>query len=187
MPDDTTPPPAPEPAKAAGDGKTFTQADLDRVVNDRLNRQRGQYADYDQIKSELAELTSANASDMEKAVAAARNEGRAEVQQAANIRLIQAEARALAAEARFRNPALAITTLDLSGIKVSDDGAVDAAAIKQLLADRATSDPYLVDDGKPATAPAGQAGIGAGGNPRTDFDPAAPADGATEREHLSWH
>ena len=36
--------------------KTFTQADLDRIVNERLARERSKFADYDKIKADAAEL-----------------------------------------------------------------------------------------------------------------------------------
>jgi hypothetical protein len=41
----------------AGDGgaKTFTQADVDRIVRDRLERERAKYADYDDLKAKAAE------------------------------------------------------------------------------------------------------------------------------------
>lgn len=96
----------------------------------------------------LEEIEAANASELDKAVAKARDEGRAEVQSAANARLISAEARALAAEVKFRNPTLAVKAIDLSGVSVSDDGTVDVAAIRSALSDLAKADPYLVDDGK---------------------------------------
>lgn len=96
----------------------------------------------------LEEIEAANASELDKAIAKARDEGRAEVQSAANARLISAEARALAAEVKFRNPTLAVKAIDLSGVSVSDDGTVDVAAIRAALGDLAKADPYLVDDGK---------------------------------------
>lgn len=42
-----------EPAEQ---GKTFTQAELERIIGDRLARAREQYADYDQLKEAAAEL-----------------------------------------------------------------------------------------------------------------------------------
>ncbi|ERL23953.1 capsid assembly scaffolding protein Gp46 family protein [Jonquetella sp. BV3C21] len=42
-------------AASAGE-KTFTQADVDRVVADRLERERKKYADYDALKAAKAEL-----------------------------------------------------------------------------------------------------------------------------------
>lgn len=47
----------PEATPPPGDsGKTFTQADVDRIVGQRLARDREQYADYDQLKEAAAEL-----------------------------------------------------------------------------------------------------------------------------------
>lgn len=42
--------------ETAEQGKTFTQADVDRIVGQRLARDREQYADYDQLKEAAAEL-----------------------------------------------------------------------------------------------------------------------------------
>jgi hypothetical protein len=100
----------------------------------------------------LAEIEAANASDLEKAVKAARDEGRAEVQTAANARLITAEARALAAEMQFRKPTHAVRLIDLAEVTVDDTGEVDTAAVRKLLDDLAKDDPLLLampDDGRP--------------------------------------
>lgn len=59
---------------AAGTGeKTFTQADVDRVVADRLERERKKYAgfeDYKKAKEELDALKAGQMSELEKAQAA---------------------------------------------------------------------------------------------------------------------
>lgn len=143
-------PPADAPP---ADDKTFTQADVDRMIADRLKRAKP--ADYDDLKAaakRLADIEAANASDLEKAVKAAKDEGRAEVITAANARLVTAEARALAAEMQFRKPGHAVKLVDLSGVKVTDDGEVDADAIKAALKELADDDPLLLtvpDDGRP--------------------------------------
>lgn len=108
----------------------------------------------------LAEIEESQKSEVEKAVAAARKEGESEATNRANARLVSAEARALAAEAKFRNPALAIRAIDLSAVKVGDDGEVDAAAIKAALEDLAKAEPYLIDEEGPKIAPS------FGGGPR---------------------
>jgi hypothetical protein len=60
MSDNPTPTPTPEPA---GDPKpdTFTQADVDRIVAERLKREREatktKYADYDDLKARAGEAT----------------------------------------------------------------------------------------------------------------------------------
>ena len=138
-------------------GKTFTQAEVDAIILKRAERVAAdRFSDYGDLKAKAAkldEIEQANATELERAIKKARDEGRTEVQQAANSRLVAAEARALAAEAKFRNPTLAIKAIDLSGVKVGDDGSVDAAAIRSLLGDLAKDEPYLVDDGKAKPKP----------------------------------
>lgn len=57
-PTDASTPPA-EVTPPAGDpkpqGPSFTQADLDRIVQDRVARERAKFADYDDLKSKAGE------------------------------------------------------------------------------------------------------------------------------------
>lgn len=163
-------------------GKGFappqSQADLDRIINDRLAREKAKFADYGDLKakaSRLDQIEAANATDLEKAVKAARTEGETEATTRANTRLVKSEARALAAVAQFRDPADAVAFLDLSEVKVDDSGEVDVASVKRLLDGLAATKPYLLvapDDGKPrgdvAQGPRGTAGA-SGGTPADDF------------------
>ena len=58
-----TPPPGGEPPK------TFTQADLDRIIKERLTREQTRFADYDDLKKaagELQKLKDAQLSEQEK-------------------------------------------------------------------------------------------------------------------------
>ena len=51
--------------------RTFTQSELDAIVGDRLKRERAKYADYDEAKAALDELTQlkeASKSELQKAV-----------------------------------------------------------------------------------------------------------------------
>jgi hypothetical protein len=70
MPEGDPTPPAPTPTPAPGDGgKTFTQEELDRIVGERVQRERSKYTDYDAIKqkaSKFDELDQANKSDVER-------------------------------------------------------------------------------------------------------------------------
>lgn len=164
-PDD---PPADDPLK--DDPPKFepitSQADLDRVLGARLAREREKFADYDDLKTKATEYDKAldaARTDQEKAVEAAKAEGRTEALTVANTRLIGAEARALAAEAKFRNPALAVKAISLNGVKVNDDGSVDADAIKARLKELSDAEPYLVDDGK-KPAPKSDKSQGGGGS-----------------------
>lgn len=82
--------------KGAGSGDGYnapaTQADLDRIISERLGRERAKYADYDELKSKagkLTELEEAQKTEFEKI-----NERAA----AAEAREAAAEAKAAAAE-----------------------------------------------------------------------------------------
>ncbi len=62
--------PTPDEGTDGGDaGKTFTQAQLDKIVEERLARERHKYADYDDLKqaaARLAELEDEKKSDEQK-------------------------------------------------------------------------------------------------------------------------
>lgn len=147
-----------KPAEPKDAVRTFTQEQVNALLADQKRKVQGQYQDYGDLKAKAQahdKAIEAARTDQEKAVEAAKNEGRTEARTEANVRLVSAEARALAAEAKFRNPILAVRALDLSGVKVNDDGSVDAAAIKTALKELSDAEPYLLDDGK-------------GGRPRPD-------------------
>lgn len=63
--------------------QTFTQADLDRIVGERLARERtSKYGDYDQLKAkatELDQLKESTATEQEKAITAAKKDAEASV------------------------------------------------------------------------------------------------------------
>jgi hypothetical protein len=51
-------------------GNSFSQADVDRLIADRLTRERGKFADYNDLKTKAAEfdkIQDANKSELEKA------------------------------------------------------------------------------------------------------------------------
>jgi hypothetical protein len=80
-------------------GKTFSQADLDRIVGERLNRQKAQFADYDELKRKAAEaddLRKRVETADEKAVREAREAAVAEERAKTAPRLVGAEFRAAA-------------------------------------------------------------------------------------------
>jgi hypothetical protein len=142
-----------------GDGgaeKSFTQADVDKLIGQRLARETSKYADYDTYRQshvELEQLKAANASELDKAKREAKAEGIAEVTTKVNGRLIASEARALASALDFHNPADVVGLVDLSTIRVNNDGEVDSEAIKALIAALAKERPYLIkgpkEDPKP--------------------------------------
>lgn len=172
--DDPKPDDKPEPKDEPPKFEPITsQEDLNRVLGARIAREREKFADYDAIKAKAAEhdkALEAARTDQEKAVEAAKSEGRTEALTAANGRLVGAEARALAAEAKFRNPSLAVKALDLKGVAVNDEGEPDRAAITAKLKELSDADPYLLDDGKkPAPKPDRSQG-GAGGKAESSVD-----------------
>jgi hypothetical protein len=151
------PPAGDEPPSAPPTGdapKTFTQAQLDEIISRRVASERAKFADYDTAKAaqvELEKIRQDNASELDKAVARAKAEGISEATTRSNQRLVAAAARALAADAKFHQPKDAPKLLDLSGVKVSDDGEVDEDAIKILIDDAVKERGYLVkSDEKPA-------------------------------------
>lgn len=157
--------------------KTFTQAELDRIVTDRLARDRKGREDYDDIKAKLAALEEAEAErekaklseterlEAEKAAALqAAEEAKTERDNAltaANQRLIKAEFRAVARELNVRPDALddAYKLADMTGVSVDDEGNIVGVGdvVKALL----TTKPYLAEQAKPQPKPIGSASGGA--------------------------
>lgn len=142
------------------DRATFTQADIDRIVADRLTRERQKFADYDDLKSKAAKLTdlekaqmseaekqAARVAELEAQIAQAQADAQAQMK-AANRRLIQSALVAEATAARFHKPEDAYRFVDMDALKVDDAGNVSGAkdAIKTLAKER----DYMVNTG---TAP----------------------------------
>lgn len=121
-------------------------------------------------KQRADELEAATQSDTEKAVSAARREGAQEAIASANKRVVNAEARALAAEHGFRNPALAVRAIDLGDVKVTDDGTVDVDAIKASFAALATAEPYLLKADDAPRTPKPDPSQGGTGRPPANSD-----------------
>ncbi len=181
-----TPPATPPAIPPAGEQPTLTQSQVNALLAEErrkaTDKASGKYADYDDVKAKAARfdaLEAENASTLDKAVAKAKGEGGAEVMAKANARLVAAEVRAQAAAAKFRDPLDALAHLQASGIlgqvKVTDDGDVDAAAIKVALETLAKDKAYLLEG--PATPPPppspGAAGVGSGssGNGKREVAP----------------
>lgn len=118
-------------------GGVFTQADIDRIVKERLERARAKYADYDDLKAKAAKLSELEQAQMgEKERLAAELESlrqkaetaeqeRVAALSKADKRLIQAEVTAVAASLGFRYPGDVHRIADLSAITIDEDtGAV---------------------------------------------------------------
>lgn len=153
----TAPTTGPQPTEPT---QTFDQAAVDRIVAERLERERRKYEGFDDLKAKAKrfdEIEAENATELEKAVKAADTAARADVSTKANQKLIRAEIKAAAAHLGFHDPTDAAVQLQarFGDVKVSDDGDVDEAAVKALIEDLAKSKPYLVkaDTGRPQPLP----------------------------------
>lgn len=172
-------PPKPDPPKPDDFKPPASQADLDRIIQDRVARERGKYADYDELKEKAAahDKAAEDAKDEATKVAdAARAEGEKTATEKANQRIVAAEARAIAAEhvvdgKAFRiGAASVVRLLDLSGVKVDDNGEVDAAAIKVKLDDLAKAEPDLVAESKKPAPKQDKSQGGGGGSEKGSLD-----------------
>jgi hypothetical protein len=151
-------------------GKTFSQADLDRIVTERLARESKRYSDYDDLKAKAEaadaaerEREEANASDLDKAVKAARKE----VEDALRAEFAQERVAdkidALAA-GKFADPEDARLRLGSRVDEFVKDGAVDTDAISKALDDVLEKHPHLAAKAeKPAPPAPERAGIGVSG------------------------
>lgn len=109
-----------------------------------------------ELEKRLAEIESANQTESEKAIAAARAEGRTEALSVANTRIVSAEIKS-AASGVLANPDLAVRLIDASQFEVDEDGNVDTRAIAAEVQRLVKDEPYLAAGAKPAPLPGGGA------------------------------
>lgn len=83
---------------SGGSGYTppASQADLDRIIQERISRERAKFADYDQVKAEAEQLRALAQTEQDKAAAKAREEALAEANGKAVPRVVRAEFKAAA-------------------------------------------------------------------------------------------
>jgi len=153
--------------QAGNTSRTFTQQDLDRIIEDRLARERQKYADYDTIKAELTKLKQSQMSDLEKLQhAASENERRA----------IAAESRIAATEikADFVEKAIAagVTDIRLAYLAAQAEGLLgaydpDEGVGKHNFEELKKRYPHLF---RAMTGGSADAGAGADGSGRTSGD-----------------
>lgn len=106
--------------------RTFTQADLDRIIAERIGRLESKYSDYADLKKKAEDLEAAQKTEAEKASdRAAKAEAKVkELETKTRQRVITAEAKALAAELQFAKPDKAIRLIDLDKVQIDEDGTV---------------------------------------------------------------
>jgi len=132
-------------------GRTYSEDEFRAILNDRLERERNKFADYDTIKSELDQLK-ADADKRKKAEMSEIEKLQSELGEAQQARE-NAVARVLelttrtaiereAAKAGFHDPSDAYALLDWDEFEVQDDGTVKGVegAVKRL----AEAKPHLV-------------------------------------------
>lgn len=146
---DATPPPAPDLGEAGR-----------KAIDAERNARKAAEKQLKTMQAELEQLRTATQSEQERAIAAAKAEGRAEVLAESNRRLIAAEVKAAAAS-RLHDPADALRLLDLDQFEVGADGAVNVDSITAAIAELVEAKPYLAAGAKPAPAPTGSAEGGA--------------------------
>ncbi|MCC5580591.1 hypothetical protein IMZ11_33735 [Microtetraspora sp. AC03309] len=133
-----------------GGDKTFTQADLDRVVAERLARERAKYADYNDLKTKASAFDKAQAdqqSENEKAIAKAREETRTEVLTEVRRERLLDKIEVLAA-GKFADPEDARLRLASRVDEFITDGQVDVKAIEGALAALLKDKPHLAGGGR---------------------------------------
>lgn len=133
-----------------------SQADLDRIIESRLARERqklaGEYGgDASSVKAQLAEYEKYKESqktETEKAIDEAKKGTASEVTQRFLTRLVGSEVKAIAASVGFNDPSDALTVINQAELPVKDDEP-DTDAIKKLIEKLAADKPYLLKAGKP--------------------------------------
>lgn len=165
-----------DPTNADGGGnslekgeRTFTQAELDAILADRLVRERSKYAGFDDLKAKAekwAEFEESQKSETQKAIEAAQKaqQERDAAIQAGNTAMIKAKFLAVAASQGAEHPEDAYLLAQKNGVAIDDEGnvtGVDTAVQALIDAKR------LPLSGKP-TAPKLDGGAG-GGNPPGDM------------------
>lgn len=151
---DTAPEGTQPPTADPGDGQqekpqTFTQADVDRLIAERLKREREKFRDYGELKTKAAEFD--KAAEAQKTAEQRAVEQAQQAQQRADQllqRAVRSEIRALAAE-KFADPDDPGGFLDVTRY-ISGDGDVDVDAIRADLDDLLARKPHLA---KPEPGP----------------------------------
>ena len=179
MSDEVTPTTAqPEvPPTPAGDAtppaaaQTLTQADVDRIVKERLAREKAKYADYDTLKqaaAKLKELEDAQLSEADKTKKQVAELQATLAQEKAKAResAIRAAVITEASKLGFNDPNDAYKLLDLAALNVAEDGKIEgvAEAVKKLAEERK----YLIKS--------------AGGQPLEPFAPSGPGGPVRETD-----
>jgi len=141
-------------APPSGDAsKTFTQEELDRIVGDRLARERSKLGDLDEIRRKAEEfdrLAEERKTELEKERDRASRETeervRNEIEPAWKKRLVRSEVRSIAA-GKLADPNDAISLLELEKFELDEDGNVDEEKVAKAIEKLLEAKPYLAANG----------------------------------------
>lgn len=140
----------------AADSKTFTQEELDGIIQRRLEK----FKDYDDLKAQVEALRKEKEDGNWRTEVA--NEVRGEIVTEVNKRLLGAEALAQATTANFLYPEDAVRLIDTDALEYNDEGYVTPESVKAEI-DRLTQErPALVRSDRKTTAR--DVGLGTGGH-----------------------
>lgn len=138
-----------------------TQADLDRIVEARLARERDKFKGYDDLKAKAAkwdQLEDEKKTPSEKAIEEARAQAAGETSAKYERRIASTEIKSIAATVGFLDPADALAVLGDEVPKKDDE--IDVDELKKRVEKLAADKPYLVKEAsrKPRTRPTPRAG-----------------------------
>jgi hypothetical protein len=126
--------------------KKFTQADVDRLIQDRLEREKKKYADYDDLKKsakQLQDIQNSHKTDLEKLQdQISELQGKftaAELE--ARTNLLKSAIISAAAKLDFNDPQDAYRLLNTAKLSIEDDGAIKG--LEDALLKLAQEKPYL--------------------------------------------
>jgi hypothetical protein len=144
------------------EAKTFTQTEIDKIVADRVAREKKKlekFADYDELKTKLSEYTKAEDErkkaemteterlqaelDDLKRIAQEAEESKSKTLESANKRLLKSEFKLLAKEFGVRKDALddAFVLADMAGVEIDEEGNV--TGVKEALETLKKAKAYL--------------------------------------------
>lgn len=139
--DPPTPPETPDPSPPAED-RTYTKAEVDAIINESKGyRKRAQAAE-----GKLSEAEKAQMNELERAKKEAEeNKTRAdEAEKRIAVLTLQQNVVTEAVAQGFTNPSDVVAFLNLTDIKLDDDGKPDTNSLKAAIKRLATEKPYLL-------------------------------------------
>ena len=189
--DPNTPPATPEaPATPPEPPHMVAQDQVDRIVQERLNRERQKFADYDDLKQKATrfdEMEAASLSDLEKANsrADAAEKSAADATALAKETNVRSAVISAAVKAGAVNADAVFKLIERDAVTVGDDGSVTGA--EEAVAALLESDPYLVGKASPpvAAADGGPRGSGTGTKQLTRDDLSSMTPDAIDAARIS--